>query len=97
MKRDYLLSMIKELVAIPSVTESAEESASIIPLRRIISSIPLHRQISPPVESANSTAAPAPCKEAEPVDSNCPFNAVNRTDITSAAAHSFDIFVKHLQ
>ena len=26
MKRDYLLSMIKELVAIPSVTESAEES-----------------------------------------------------------------------
>ena len=27
MKRDYLLSMIKELVAIPSVTESAEESA----------------------------------------------------------------------
>ena len=40
MKRDYLLSMIKELVAIPSVTESAEESAPGAWLRARLEKLP---------------------------------------------------------
>ena len=40
MKRDYLLSMIKELVAIPSVTESAEESAPGVWLRARLEKLP---------------------------------------------------------
>lgn len=44
MKREYLLSMIKELVAIPSVTESAEESAPAAWLRARLEKLPYFAQ-----------------------------------------------------
>ena len=69
------------------------ERESMSPERRMISNTPLHRHISPPVPSMNSTAAPAPSREAVPVCPNRPDNTPNTTDIARAPAHKLDIFV----